>query len=395
MKKRNELENNLRVHNNEAISTHFTNMMLIITNSCNLRCSYCYEKNHEYDPNKDMTLEIAKKSVDLFFEQIPEKENRTSITFFGGEPLMAFDLMKEIIKYSYNHKTIGGYKGSGYNYVVNTNGTILTDEMFLLFSKLGHKINIRISVDGYKDNHDVTRKTILGNGSWDILKENLMKYKILKEKYGVKVGLINTINKSNCKDIYYNYSSLYELTGMNIGYLFVHEDKLDEKDFEIIKEQVEKLHNYCIKRKMRFSICNVVSNKNEINVQNNAPICSAGVRSFTVNHKGKIYPCHRCYFNNMGSMYTMGDVYSGISRHKIQFMCDINNMNMLPEKCRQCDFIIRRNCHICFTTNKKVYNDPYKIPIEYCMFQKELYYMLREKEAQALKLNRYEEDVFE
>lgn len=386
------MRNDTSFQNNEMEMKPFTNMMLIITNNCNLRCSYCYEKNHSYDPNKNMSLETAKKAVDLFFKQIPENINRTSITFFGGEPLMAFDLMKEVINYSYSHRTIGRYKGNNYNYVINTNGVILNDEMFLLYSKLGKKINIRVSVDGYKDKHDITRRTIDGSGSWSMLEKNLLKYRILKEKYGCKINLVNTINKANCKEIYYNYTTLFELTGMNIATLFVHEDNLTDKDFEIIKEQTGMLHDYCVNRKMRFSLCNI---KGESKRNTNGSICNAGIGSFTVSHEGNIYPCHRCYFNDMGSMYTMGNVDVGISKTKRAFMNEINNMNMMPEKCRICNPVIRRKCHICFTTNKKVYNNPHDIPSKFCLFQKELYYMLLEKETEASNRINQKEDVFE
>lgn len=383
--------NNIIFENQHVELKPFTNIMLITTNNCNLRCSYCYEKNHDYDPNKNMSIETAKKAVDLFFKQIPSNINRTSITFFGGEPHIAFDLMKEVINYSYNHRTIGGYKGNNYNYVVNTNGVILTDEMFSLYSKLGKKINVRVSVDGYKENHDLTRRTIDGKGSWSMLEKNLLKYRLLKEKYGVQVGLVNTINKANCKDIYYNYTMLYELTGMNIGTLFVHEDNLKDEDFEIIKKQVGMLHDYCVKRKMRFSVCNI--KMKNVNNSNNS-LCSSGVRSFTVSHEGNIYSCMRCYFNNMENMY-MGNLEDGISVAKRLFMREINNVNMLPEKCRSCNPIIRHKCHICFAANYKVYNNPHSMPSKYCLFQKELYYMLLEKELQASKRMQEKEDVFE
>ena len=382
---------NITFRNNNIELKPFTNMMLILTNNCNLRCSYCYEQGHGYDPSKNMSFETAKKSVDLFFNQIPNSVKRTSIHFFGGEPHIAFDLMKKIINYTYNHRTIGGYEGEKYNYVVNTNGVILNDEIFSLYSELGKKINIRVSVDGYKENHDITRKTIDGKGSWSIVEKNLYKYRILKEEYGVKVGLVNTINKANCKDIYYNFINLYELTGMNIGTLFVHEDNMTDNDFQMIKEQVGRLHDYCVKQNMRFSICNVKRKKNN---NSGITICSAGTRSFTVDHRGNISPCHRCYFNDMGSMYNMGNLEAGISVPKRAFMHEINNINMLPEKCRKCNPIIRHKCHICFSTNKKVYDNPHSIPSKYCLFQKELYYMLLDKELMLSKIISHKEDIF-
>jgi uncharacterized protein len=363
----------------------YTNMMLVITGGCNLRCSYCYEQGDGYDNNNKMSFETAKKAVDMFFRQIPSNVERTSITFFGGEPHLNFELIVKVINYTYEHRTIGEYKGKGYNYVVNTNGTILTDNMFDLYKKLGKKINIRISVDGYKEDQDMSRKTINGESSWIMLEKNLLRYRELREKYGVQVSLITTINKNTYKHLYENHTKIYDFCKLPIGNLFVHEDNWTSEDFEIIKEQTGKLHDYCIERNIMLSLCNVRSNRNEGN-STRRNICSAGVNSFTVDEKGEIFPCHRCYFNDLGESYKLGNVDKGISKARRKLMWEINNFDMLPQKCRECNPVIRDKCHVCITTNKKVYGDAHSIPSAYCMFQKELYYMLLEKEMEASEL---------
>lgn len=364
----------------------YTNMMLITTSGCNLRCSYCYEQGDGYDNKNKMSFETAKKAVDIFFGQLQNNVERTSITFFGGEPHLAFELIVQVINYTYGHRTIGGYKGKGYNYVVNTNGTILTDSMFDLYKKLGRKINIRISVDGYKEDQDMSRKTVDGQSSWVMLEKNLLKYRELREKYGVQINLITTINKNTYKNLYENHTKIYEFCKLPIGNLFVHEDNWTSEDFKIIKEQIGKIYNYCIEKGIMLSICNVRPNKYQMNGTIKKNICSAGINSFTVDHKGDIYPCHRCYFNDMGESYKLGNVNSGISMARRKLMAEINNYNMMPQKCMECNPVIRDKCHICITTNKKVYGDAHSIPSEYCLFQKELYYMLLEKEMNAAKI---------
>ncbi len=122
-----------------------------------------------------------------------------------------------------------------------TNGTILSDEMFEFYKKLGSKINIRISVDGYKSDQDITRKTKNMEGSWALLEKNLSSFTKLKEKYDVKVTLTITINKSTCRNIYHNFTKLYELTGMTVGTLFVHDDHWEKDDFEAIRDRASSL----------------------------------------------------------------------------------------------------------------------------------------------------------
>lgn len=359
----------------------FTNMMLILTENCNLRCAYCYESSSKYQPDKIMSWETAKKSIDYFFSQVPTQVENTSISFFGGEPHLAFGIIMQAVAYSYRHKTIGGYLGDKYNYVVNTNGTILTDEMYKLYSKLGKKINIRISVDGYKDAHDANRKAADGKGSWKLVEKNLPVYRELMQRYKVKASIVTTLNKATSMNMYENYTKVYEIAGMPMGFLFVHEEDWTTEDFERIKEQVIRLHEYSQKNKMKFHIANIrLKQQNNNNSQGFQSLCSAGINSFTVNYKGDIYACHRCYFNNMGSMYKMGDLDKGISLARRVFMHDVNNIDMMPIKCRKCNTVIRERCHLCFATNKKAYGDRHTVSNSYCMLMKELYYLLLERE---------------
>lgn len=363
--------------------------MLIITEGCNLRCSYCYEQGKDYDIRNRMSWPVARKAVDLFFGQVPEKMERTSITFFGGEPALEFDLIGKVIAYSYRHRTVGGYIGRNYNYVINTNGTILTEEMFSLFSRLGKRLNVRISVDGFREKHDVTRRTADGRGSWHLLEENLPRYRELKEKHGVRVNLVSTLNKSTCRDIFYNQVHLYELTGMQIGFLFIHEDKWEAGDFEVIKEQAVLLHEYGLKHRVHFPLCSTRTPKsgsgNNGGFQN---ICSGGISSFTVNHAGEIFSCHRGYYYGFGDTFRLGHVDAGFSGAKRAMMYEMNNMNMLPLKCRECRPGIRHKCHLCMPSNRKSYGDCFTVPNNYCLLMKELYYLILERERKIQQITR-------
>jgi uncharacterized protein len=366
----------------------FNNMMLILTEGCNLRCPYCYESVNadSYNNKKTMPWPIAKKALDLFFNQIPEQMVYASITFFGGEPTLKYDLIRKVIETSFGHRTLGGYIGNKANYIINTNGTILSGDMFDFFSKLGNKLDIRISVDGYKSNHDRTRKTIGGSGSWILLEKNLSKYKVLKTKFGVRVHLSNTINKSSYEHIYENYKNLYELSGMQIGYLFVHEDNWEYEDFEVIKKQVILLHDYCLQQKMRFPLCNIKGYSNPSTKIKNSKcnnICAAGVNSFTVSYNGNIYPCHRSYFYGLEDMFKLGNIDTGFDYSKRVLLYEVNDLNRLPLKCQMCNPVIRKRCHVCFASNKHAYGDYFTISDNYCLLMKELYYLLLEREYWA------------
>jgi uncharacterized protein len=332
-----------------------------------------------------MSWETAKKAIDLFFNQVPAGKKDTRISFFGGEPVLAFPLMKKIIEYSYGHRTIGGYTGGKYNYVINSNGTILTDEMFEFYKKLGKKLNIRVSVDGYKEKHDFSRRTKEGQGSWSLLEKNLPRFRELKEKYKVNVYLVSMINKSTCRDIYYNYKNLHELMGMRIYSQFIHEENWNEDDYRAIKEQIMLLHDYCVQRKMPVfsNLCDTGSGQKTNSSSNKdgfSGICNAGIGSFTVNHAGDIFSCHRAYYYGMDEPFKIGNVDKGFDGTRIKLVREINNLNKRPAKCHECLPAIRNRCHLCIPSNNKAYGDFYVMPDGYCALMKEVHYELVERE---------------
>jgi uncharacterized protein len=356
-------------------STAFNNIMLILTESCNLRCPYCYEAQHSYNESKTMSWPVAKKAVDLFLQQIPPEIEHSSITFFGGEPTLEFDLIKKVIDYTFDHRTIGGFSGNQYSYVINTNGTILTDSMIDFYKQLGPKINIRVSVDGYAENQNASRIMKNGQGSWDSIKKNLLVFRELNENFGVKVNLVTTISKFNYKNIYSDYTRLFEMAHLSIGFLFVLEQDWCEEDFAEIKRQVLKLHLWCIEHNKRFSICDI-----RFRMHTSDNICASGVTSFTVNPAGKIYPCHRCYFYNSDETYLLGDVENGISPQKREMMLDLNCIDRLPKECRKCSPILRGRCHVCFASNEKNSGNLYKVPPSFCDLTKDLHRLLTMQE---------------
>lgn len=354
----------------------FTNLMLIVTEACNLRCSHCYEAQRGYNKRKTMSWQTAKKAVDLFLKQVPPEIERTSITFFGGEPTLEFDLIKKVIDYTSDHRTLGSYAGERYNYVINTNGILLSESMVNLYKQLGSKISIRVSVDGYVENQNVVRKMKDGQGSWEIVRKNLLSYQALKEEYGVRVNLVTTINKNTYKNIFFDYTGLYEMTGLPIGFLFVHEEDWNEEDFAEIEQQALNLHKWCIERNMRFSLCNI---KYRPHAGEN--ICSAGVSSFTVNYAGDIYPCHRCYFFGSNESYRLGNVESGILDDKRASIYALNCIKRLPKACQACNPVLRKKCHICFASNENKYGNLYKVTPGLCTLMNDLHQSLTVQES--------------
>jgi uncharacterized protein len=184
---------------------------------------------------------------------------------------------------------------------------------------LGKKINIRVSADGYKENHDLTKRTKDGKGSWFLLEKTLPRFRDLKEEYGVKVHLVTTINKSTYKDMYYNWTSLYEMTGFQIASNFIHEEKWVKDDYKVIKEQALRLHDYSLRHKMKFNFTNTANRPNSDKKDGSfQSLCNAGIGSFTVNYAGDIFSCHRAYYYGFSDTFKIGNIETGFIKPQEQ-----------------------------------------------------------------------------
>lgn len=155
------------------IENNVGQLVLQVTQSCNLACSYCpyanttdnsLQRNHA---NKHMSLETAKKAVDFLLAHSLGCE-QLSISMYGGEPLIDFELIKAIVNYANQIAC-----GREITYNLTTNGTLVTDEMIDFF--VANSINVMFSIDGPKQIHDINRRTVKGNGSFDAAFNNFVK----------------------------------------------------------------------------------------------------------------------------------------------------------------------------------------------------------------------------
>lgn len=155
---------------------HCYQLILQVTQDCNLRCEYCFYVNEAYlgrkYSEKNMSFETAKKAIDFFLKNsIANKE--VSISFYGGEPLLRMVLIEQCVEYV--KKNLQDRKAA---FSLTTNGTLLTLDKAKFFSD--NKFNIMISLDGAKENHNTHRVFPNGKGSFDVIIKNL---ESIKEHY--------------------------------------------------------------------------------------------------------------------------------------------------------------------------------------------------------------------
>jgi len=175
---------------------------LCLTHDCNLHCVYCYQ---QHDSGRKMSLETAKRCIDWIFDNVPQKLDAVEIQFIGGEPLLEFEMIKEIIRYTDNKKP--RYK---YIFFATTNGTVLNAEMKQWLLEHKRHFYLGLSLDGAKDTHDHNR-----SNSFDLIDIDF--FRNTWPDQGVKMTLTEYSLSHLARDIKYIHSlGFSDIRGVNL-----------------------------------------------------------------------------------------------------------------------------------------------------------------------------------
>ena len=139
-------------------------LCLHVAHTCNLNCSYCFASQGKYHGERAlMSFEVGKRALDFLIENSGNHVN-LEVDFFGGEPLMNFDVVKELVAYA---RSIEKEKGKNFRFTLTTNGVGVNDDVIEFANRECH--NVVMSIDGRKEVHDRLRKDYQGNGSYDVI----------------------------------------------------------------------------------------------------------------------------------------------------------------------------------------------------------------------------------
>lgn len=189
------------------------NLWLNVSHDCNLRCIYCFGHGGSYGGTRElMSIDTAKKSIDYWFKYLNKNIPMTTVTFFGGEPLMNL----EVIKFSINYvnKLLEEYD-IRVQYIITTNGTIFNDEIIELFMK--NDVQFAISIDGGQAIQDRNRPYASGKGSFEIIKKNVAKLR----KYYDKISARMTLTHDDVPYLKQAVMDLWDIGFTDVVYEFV------------------------------------------------------------------------------------------------------------------------------------------------------------------------------
>ena len=324
-------------------------LSLEIAHECNLNCRYCYLGAKK---NKVMNSNMAKEAVDMSIKEVLKQKDKTlDVYFIGGEPLLKFDLIKEIVEYV---KTVCNNWGLNYSFSTTTNGTLLNKE--IMDYLIGERFDLKISIDGKEEFHDLNRKYYSGKGSF---KDILSKWELIEEyekKLNTVIHAAQVITVNNVQGFVENFKALVEMGFRYIETDINKYDNWDQATKEILSQQIEEAIDYYISSTKKGAI--YYWRMFEMFLQdyfNNLPFyqCKAGANSMFITVDGVIYPCQECKKMDIG---TMTD--KTININKIRQLIHIEKTR--NEKCINCEYLAHCRVHGCVMDNMEFNNDIYK-----------------------------------
>ncbi len=308
-------------------------MCIHIAHTCNLTCSYCFAGQGKYKgENALMSFETGKAAFDFLIANSGTRKN-LEVDFFGGEPLMNFKVVKQLVEYA---RSIEKEHNKNFRFTLTTNGVLLNDEIIDYLNKEMH--NVVLSLDGRKFVHDKYRVDAFGRGSYDNI---VPKFKNLVEKRnGKNYYMRGTYTKDNL-DFTSDVIHMANLgfTELSMEPMIGNENDanaLKHADLPVLFEQYEKLADEMLKRKkanVPFSFYHYILDlKHGPCIYKRITGCGSGSEYMAVTPSGKLYPCHQFVGDEE---YCMGNVFDGVINTKIQD--EFKGCNIYAQKeCEDC-----------------------------------------------------------
>ncbi|MGN4544341.1 thioether cross-link-forming SCIFF peptide maturase [Bacillus cereus group sp. MYBK95-2] len=313
--------------------TYVKALCLNVAHTCNLSCEYCFASQGKYNGKRAiMSYEVGKRAIDFLLENSGNHRN-LDVDFFGGEPLMAWKTVKQIVAYARNKEK--EYKKT-FRFTFTTNGMLLNNEITDFLNQEMH--NVVLSLDGRKKVHDYLRKTVNGKGSYNHI---VPKFQEFVEKRGDKEyyvrGTYTHNNVDFTNDIYHIADLGFNKISMEPVICNPREPHaLGEEDLLEIYNQYEILSKEMLNREEKgsgFTFYHYMLDLSEGPcIQKRISGCGSGTEYLAITPWGEIFPCHQFVGEEE---YSMGNIWDGITKTEIQSQFKKSNCYSKPE-CQEC-----------------------------------------------------------
>lgn len=308
-------------------------LCLHIAHSCNLTCSYCFAGQGRYHGESAlMSYETGKRALDFLIENSGTRHN-LEVDFFGGEPLLNFDVVKRLVEYA---RSIEKEKNKNFRFTLTTNGMLVDDDVIDFCNR--EMSNVVLSLDGRKEVHDRYRVDHAGRGSWDVIVPKFQKF--VRERGDKNYYMRGTFTHEN-PDFLEDIKVMLDLgfTELSMEPVVAAEGSaaaLTEDDKTIVMQQYEDLAKLMLQRDKEgkpFTFYHyMIDLKGGPCIYKRISGCGSGTEYMAVTPQGDLYPCHQFVGEEK---FKLGDIWNGVSNTAIQDEFLSCNVYARPE-CRDC-----------------------------------------------------------
>ncbi|MBP3409655.1 MAG: thioether cross-link-forming SCIFF peptide maturase [Clostridia bacterium] len=304
-----------------------------IAHTCNLNCEYCFASQGKYHGERAvMSFEVGKQALDFLIANSGKRRN-LEVDFFGGEPLMNFDVVKQLVAYA---RSIEKQHNKNFRFTLTTNGMLIDDDVIEFANK--ECSNVVLSLDGRKEIHDRFRVDYAGNGSWERIVPKFQK--LVQARGGKEYYMRGTFTHANpdfLKDIQVMLDlGFNELSMEPVVCAPGDPSELTEEDKAIVLDQYEKLAGLMRehdKQGKPFTFYHyMIDLTGGPCIYKRISGCGSGTEYMAVTPWGDLYPCHQFVGEEK---FKLGDIWNGVNNTEIQSEFAACNVYARPE-CKDC-----------------------------------------------------------
>lgn len=308
-------------------------LCLHIAHDCNLACQYCFAEEGEYHGRRAlMSLEVGKKALDFLVKNSGNRVN-LEVDFFGGEPLMNWPVVKELVEYG---RSLEEPNHKNFRFTLTTNGILLNDEIMEYANK--EMANIVLSIDGRQEVNDNMRPFRGGQGSYDLIVPKFQKLAASRNQMNYYVrGTFTRNNMDFAQDVLHLADLGFQQISVEPVVAEAGESyAIKEEDLSLLKAEYDKLALELLKRRKEGKGVNFFHFMIDLQggpcVAKRLSGCGSGTEYLAVTPWGDFYPCHQFVGKEE---FLMGNVEEGITRTDIQGEFKCSNV-YAKEKCKKC-----------------------------------------------------------
>ena len=309
-------------------------LCLHIAHTCNLNCSYCFASQGKYHGDRAlMSFEVGKQALNFLVAHSGTRKN-LEVDFFGGEPLMNWDVVKQLVEYA---RSIEKEKGKNFRFTLTTNGMLIDDDVIDFANR--EMSNVVLSLDGRKEIHDRLRVDYAGNGSYERIVPKFQK--LVKARGGKNYYMRGTFTHANpdfTKDLFHMADDL-GFTELSMEPVVCAPDDpaaLTPEDLEIVKDQYEILAKDMLRREKAGKPITFYHYMLDLTggpcIYKRISGCGSGTEYMAVTPWGDLYPCHQFVGEEA---YKLGDIWNGVTNTKLRDEFKSCNAYARPE-CADC-----------------------------------------------------------